>query len=161
MRLDSTCSLDHTSTNISISPYLIHKVDLVVIQLRSSGYSTLLYMTNVTITHHPCQVRKSSAPSKKDHLVQQRMAPIFPPKSNTSSVSHQPLSSCLGRSTNGTVDDVPSSDSDSYEDVMSGDDDDEVIKSQWTVGKNTLPRVAPNNSSTAEVCVWRSHCIMR
>ena len=101
-----------------------------------------------SLIHHPCQVRKFSAPSKKD---QQRMAFIIPLKSNTSPVSHQPLSSSHGHSTKRTGDDVPSSDSDSYEDVMSGSDDDEVVKSQWTARKKSPLRVAPNNSSTAEV----------
>ena len=38
---------------------------------------------------------------------------------------------------------VESSESDGYEDVMSGDDEDEVVKSEWTIKRQLTPHSAP------------------
>lgn len=68
--------------------------------------------------------------------------------------SRQLFSSHPGDSANSTGDhsaNVASSESDSYEDVMSGGDDDEMVKSQWTARKKTPLSLVPNNFSTTKV----------
>ena len=47
---------------------------------------------------------------------------------------------------------MESSESDGYEDVMSGDDEDAVVISQWTAGRKKTPTTAlPNSAPATEV----------
>ena len=96
--------------------------------------------------------------SKNQHVVQSKLPPMLPPKSHTSTTSPTSLQSPSPYHTDSATSagDVGSSDSDSYEDVMSGDDDDEeeVVKTPWTMKKKTPPETSPSSPPLAEVDLW-------
>ena len=92
-------------------------------------------------------------PSTKQQLLQSKHTPILPPsKSSVSNSRHPPTSPRRADSESTNVD---SSDSeDSYEDVMSGDEEESVVKSRWT--NNTPSSAEVSTAWYCMVCMWSS-----
>ena len=103
-------------------------------------------------------IQRPSVPSTRQQLLH-KVTPILPPnsyKSYHSGSSHLPTSpnhadsavnSAGYESTN-----VESSESDGYEDVMSGDEDGTAVKSPWTFGgKTTSPTTVAEVSNSGSI----------
>ena len=94
-----------------------------------------------------------SMPLTKQQMLHNKVAPILPPMSQKPNHSHQhhspsppwhsanhPASSQRTGSAGGESTNVEGSDSDSYEEILSGEDEDTVIKTSWTTRKETQPK---------------------
>ena len=109
--------------------------------------------------HVSVQVGRPSIPSTQQHQVLNRVTPALPPSSQkpfvvqhsttSPSSSHHYVNSANtagGESTN-----TESSDSEGYEDVISGNEEDITLRNPWTTRKKTPPRVVPFSDFVTKV----------